>query len=121
MAIRFIGEDHHIGSRDERGDCLQVVTGGDPSSRVVRRIQEDRTGPGVSLEEPRHRPAEAENHPPPARACTALAPGVEVGDISREMRAEQQDAVAGFGGLGEKLLERAWPPDATTMFSADTL
>ncbi len=95
MAVRLVAENRDLATADQIGDLSQVIFARHTAGRVVRRIQKD--GPrrrvvGDKLLDVGQRRA---------RAAT-----LDVRHVGREIRAENQHAVAGIQeGLAEELLE----------------
>ena len=108
VAVRFVGKDHELGSAHNVGDRGQVVARCHATSRVVRRIEQDRPRPGIGREK---MPDIVGRWPKlifdlQGRKHGPRTAPLQVRHIGRKLGSEDQNAIARVKHrLGEKLLE----------------
>ena len=108
VAVRLVAEHGDVAPAHDVGDALQVVLRRDAARRVVRRVQEDGARRRVVVQEPLDvgdgrakvvRLAQRRQH-------GARAAALDVRQVRRKVRAEDEHAVAGIQeSLAEELLE----------------
>ena len=108
VAVRLVAEHGDVAPAHDVGDALQVVLCRDAAGGVVRRVQEDGSRRGIVVEEPLDVGSCRPEAVRLAQRCQhgARAAALDVRQVRRKIRAEDEHAVAGIQErLAEELLE----------------